>query len=73
MGADGIAISFVTPEQGEVLTGIEHLINREIPADRIEGFEAFAPRVEGEQDPTSRPNQPAKVFGRMGRKYSNRL
>jgi ATP-dependent RNA helicase DeaD len=72
MGADGIAISFVTPEQGEVLTAIEHLINREIPADRVEGFEAFAPRVK-----PARGNEPpkpaAKVFGRGRRKYSNRL
>jgi ATP-dependent RNA helicase DeaD len=72
MGADGIAISFVTPEQGEVLTAIEHLINREIPADRIEGFEAFAPRVKPSK--TDEPPKPAaKVFGRSRRKYSNRL
>jgi ATP-dependent RNA helicase DeaD len=72
MGADGIAISFVMPEQGEVLTGIEHLINREIPADRVEGFEAFAPRVKANK--TDEPPKPAaKVFGRIRRKYSNRL
>lgn len=72
MGADGVAISFVTPEQGEVLTSIEHMINREIPADRIEGFEAFAPRVK-----VNKSDEPAKpaaaVFGRVRRKYSNRL
>jgi ATP-dependent RNA helicase DeaD len=72
MGADGIAISFVTREQGEVLTGIEHLINREIPADRVEGFEAFAPRVkENKADEPPKPATP--VFGRIRRKYSNRL
>ena len=71
MGADGIAISFVTPEQGEVLTSIEHLINREIPSDRIEGFEAFTPRVKPSK--TDAPKPAAKVFGRGRRKYSNRL
>jgi len=72
MGADGIAISFVMPEQGEVLTGIEHLINREIPADRVEGFEAFAPRVKVNK--ADEPPKPAAaVFGRIRRKYSNRL
>jgi ATP-dependent RNA helicase DeaD len=71
MGADGTSISFVTPEQGSVLTGIEHLINRLIEEDRVEGFDAFTPRVK----PTS--NEPPKaagpVFGRSKRKYSNRL
>jgi ATP-dependent RNA helicase DeaD len=72
MGADGIAIAFVTPEQGEVLTSIEHLINREIPSDRIEGYEAFTPRVKPAKG--SEPAKPAaKVFGRGRRKYSNRL
>jgi ATP-dependent RNA helicase DeaD len=72
MGADGIAISFVTPEQGEVLTGIEHTINRLIPADRVEGFEAFAPKMK-----LNKADEPPKaatpVFGRVRRKYSNRL
>jgi ATP-dependent RNA helicase DeaD len=71
MGADGVAISFVTPDQGEVLTAIEHLINREIPADRIEGYEAFTPRVKPAK--TDAPKPAAKVFGRVRRQYSNRL
>jgi ATP-dependent RNA helicase DeaD len=71
MGADGIAISFVTPDQGEVLTSIEHLINREIPADRVEGFQAFTPRVKPAK--ADQPKPAAKVFGRVRRQYSNRL
>jgi ATP-dependent RNA helicase DeaD len=72
MGANGIAISFVTPEQGEVLTAIEHMINREIPSDRIEGYEAFTPRVKPAKG--SEPAKPAaKVFGRGRRQYSNRV
>lgn len=70
MGADGIAISFVTPEQGKMLSGIEALINRLIHEDRIEGFEAFTPRVK-ETDAAPKASRP--VFGRTKRKYSNRL
>jgi len=72
MGADGMAISFVMPDQGDVLTEIEHLINREIPVDRVEGFEAFLPRVK-----VNKKDEPAKastpVFGRNRRTYSKRL
>jgi ATP-dependent RNA helicase DeaD len=72
MGADGIAISFVTPDQGEVLTGIEHTINRLIPADRVEGFEAFAPKLKRNKADEP-PKAATPVFGRVRRKYSNRL
>ena len=41
MGAEGIAYTFATPDEGKELTAIEALINREIRQDRIEGFEAF--------------------------------
>ncbi len=55
IGKDGIAISFVTPEQGPLLTNIEMMINRLIDADQIEGFEATAPR-------SSRPAAEVKVL-----------
>lgn len=45
IGKDGIAISFALPEQGGLLTDIEMMINRLIEPDRIEGFEATAPRA----------------------------
>ncbi|MFO0937628.1 MAG: DEAD/DEAH box helicase [Gemmataceae bacterium] len=48
IGKDGVAIAFVTPEQGPLLTEIEMIINRLIDEDRIEGFEATAPRVRRE-------------------------
>jgi ATP-dependent RNA helicase DeaD len=44
IGKDGVAISFVAPEQGGLLTEIEMKINKLIDADQIEGFEAYAPR-----------------------------
>ncbi len=43
IGRDGVAISFVTPEQGERLTQIEMAINRLLDRDEIPG-EWFTPR-----------------------------
>jgi len=40
MGKDGMAFMFVCPDQGEPLTAIENLINKPIPAVKIEGFES---------------------------------
>ena len=41
MGKDGIAIAFVTPEQGEQLTDIEKFINQLIEEQRMPNFEAY--------------------------------
>ncbi|MGC8642246.1 MAG: DEAD/DEAH box helicase [Isosphaeraceae bacterium] len=46
MGKDGIAYLFVGPDQGEPLTMIENLINKVIPALRVEGFEVVRPRAQ---------------------------
>lgn len=84
IGRDGVAISFVTPEQGGHLTEIEKTINRLIDEDKIEGFEAYtsrrrverSPAVEGEAAPpdAEEPQQPRKtVYGKFVRKYSSRL
>jgi ATP-dependent RNA helicase DeaD len=70
MGADGIAIAFVTPEQGEELTRIEAFINHQLTPDRIEDFVAFPPKV-AEVKPEPKPHVP--VFGRRTHRYSNRL
>lgn len=51
MGRRGRAVAFVTPEQGELLTAIEKLINREVPEERFEGFEATEPRESAESKP----------------------
>src|SRR6516225_7749875 len=45
MGADGVAIAFVTPEQGEQLTAIEMFINMQPHQERIDGFQAFEHRA----------------------------
>ncbi|NBO91678.1 MAG: DEAD/DEAH box helicase [Planctomycetia bacterium] len=70
IGADGIAIAFVTPEQGERLTEIETFINREIRPEHVDGFEAARPRVKAPA-PEIKPTSP--VYGRRAKKYSNRL
>ena len=70
MGKDGIAIAFVTREQGEDLTNIEAFINLIIPEDRIEGFESCAPRVVVAPEDKAPPKP---VFGRRQKRYSNRL
>jgi ATP-dependent RNA helicase DeaD len=41
MGREGIAFTFVTPEEGGELTRIEIRIERLLERDEIEGFEAF--------------------------------
>jgi ATP-dependent RNA helicase DeaD len=43
MGQFGEAITIVTREEGKELTAIEKLINREIPNQRVPGFESKAP------------------------------
>jgi ATP-dependent RNA helicase DeaD len=85
IGKDGVAISFVTPEQGPVLTEIEMTINKLIEADHIDGFESFTPRKKADlpskpteegatSTPVSEPEAPKKaVFGKPSRKYSSRL
>src|SRR5262249_54155885 len=69
MGADGIAIAFVTPEQGKQLTAIEAFINHQLKEERIHGFEAFQPRIV--KAPEKKEYVP--VFGDRIRRYSRRL
>ena len=57
IGRDGVAISFVTPEQGGHLTDIEMTINKLIEADRIEGFDSYTPRKKV-ADPPQPPRDP---------------
>jgi ATP-dependent RNA helicase DeaD len=71
MGADGIAIAFVTPEQGEELTAIETLINKQLDVDTIQGFQAHTPKAPAAKPAEPKPHVP--LFGRRVRRYSNRL
>jgi ATP-dependent RNA helicase DeaD len=71
LGADGVAIAFVTPEQGEQLTEIERFINKMIDEDQMPDFQAYLPRTRTEKPET--PRSAAPVFGRRVKRYSNRL
>jgi ATP-dependent RNA helicase DeaD len=70
IGADGVAFSFITPEQGDQLTAIEAYINMQLEEDRFDDFQASRPRIK-KADESKQPSQP--VFGRRTKKYSNRL
>lgn len=76
MGSRGIAITFVTKEEGKEITNVEKLINREVPARVVEGFVPRPPREETphrdhskssdakhprSQQKTSKESTPAKV------------
>lgn len=69
MGREGVAYTFVTPEEGNELTRIEIRINRLLKREELPGFVAF-----GKPEPTEEINQapgelpeppkPKPVFGR---------
>jgi ATP-dependent RNA helicase DeaD len=71
IGNDGVAISFVTPEQGELLTSIEIQVNRLLEEERMAHFTAYTPRVKEERPAAAKSSGP--VFGRRTKKYSKRL
>ena len=71
IGADGVAVAFVTPEQGDRLTDIEAFINKEIEQEVIDGFQAYTPRPRKEDPKEFKPA--TKIFGRRTKKYSQRL
>lgn len=56
MGARGVAITFVTREQGKELTNVEKLINREIPAREVPGFKPRQPREDGRAQERPQPS-----------------
>ncbi len=73
MGREGIAFTFVTPEQGIELTRIEMLINRLLQRDEIEGFrtvqEAAPPQAEPEKPVEKKPPPPgSRSRGRRHRR-----
>ncbi len=69
MGREGIAFTFVTPEEGNELTRIEMRINRLLKRDEVPGFVALAkPQPTDDFDAESgeppEPPAPKPVFGR---------
>lgn len=63
MGARGVAITFVSSEEGKELTNVEKLINREVPPRTVDGFnpterEEKPPESEAAQATRSRFSAP---------------
>jgi ATP-dependent RNA helicase DeaD len=71
MGADGRAIAFITPEQGDLLTAIECFINMEVAPDGIDGFQAYSQRPAKPEPELPPPVVP--MYGRRIKKYSRSL
>ena len=68
MGREGIAYTFVTPEEGNELTRIEIRINRLLKRDEIPDFESFA-----NPEPEEAPRAVKPVFGRRVRRVRRAL
>jgi len=68
MGREGVAFSFITPEEGIQLTRIEIRINRLLHRDEIKDFEAFTKKAPpSPEDEPEKPKLPAPPLGRKGR------
>ena len=55
MGARGVAITFVTSEEGKELTNVEMLINRQIPERKLDGFNPSPPREKPKEPEAPKP------------------
>jgi ATP-dependent RNA helicase DeaD len=77
MGREGVAYSFVTPEQGIELTRIEMLINTLLKRDEIEGFQTVAsaapPREAPADEKPDEPKKPAPPGQRPRRRHRKGL
>jgi ATP-dependent RNA helicase DeaD len=77
MGREGVAYSFVTPEQGIELTRIEMLINTLLKRDEIEGFQTVAsaapPPQEAPTDEKPAEPKPAPPGQRPRRRHRRAL
>ncbi len=79
MGREGVAFTFVTPEEGNELTRIEMRINRLLKRDEVPGFVALAKpepteplETLGADEPTE-PQASKPVFGRRTRRIRRAL
>jgi ATP-dependent RNA helicase DeaD len=80
MGREGVAFTFVTPEEGNELTRIEMRINMLLKRDEIPGFVTFSkPQAAAEPaalEAASKPTEPPKprpTFGRRTRRHRRAL
>ncbi len=72
MGKEGVAYSFVTREEGEQLTNIEMLINRQLIQDRIEGHDFSVPE-QPKVSPTEEPAKPPPTLNRRKKRHRRAL
>lgn len=72
IGADGIAIAFVSPGQGAQLTEIETFINKMIPEERLDKYQAYTPKDRTPTPAEETPKPTTPVYGRRTKRYSNR-
>ncbi len=76
MGREGVAYTFVSPEEGNELTRIEMRINRLLIRDEIPGFLAIPkpePAPATEALPDAEPEKPKSVFGKWTRRIRRAL
>jgi ATP-dependent RNA helicase DeaD len=82
MGREGVAYSFVTPEEGSELTKVEQRINRLLERVEIPGFNAVASPTEkapppvaiaDDADPAQTPPAPPPALGGRKKKYRRAL
>jgi ATP-dependent RNA helicase DeaD len=79
MGREGVAFTFVTPEEGNELTRIEQRINRLLKRDELPGFEAVAlpaapvHAMDQTPDKTAPPPPPAAAKRRPPKRYRRAL
>jgi ATP-dependent RNA helicase DeaD len=78
MGREGVAFTFVEPEEGYELTRIEQRINRLLIRDEMEGFETLAPIAKVDEGaPTDEskpvPPPPPRGKGRPPKRYRRAL
>jgi len=71
MGREGVAYSFVLPDQGSELTGIEQRINRQLERLEMEGFEPGELAEENSGPPP--PPPPSSLLKRPRKRYRRGL
>lgn len=72
MGREGIAFTFVTPEQGGELTRIEMLINVLLKRDEIEGFQTIAQAAPPQETPAEDEKPKPRAPGQRPRRRHRR-
>ena len=73
MGREGVAYTFVTPEEGSELTRIEIRINRLLKREEVPGFQSFGPAPSESAGEEAPPPAAKPVFGRRTRRARRAL